>query len=140
VTLKAHLPVTGRLSSSWGTQNRTRRQRLSCGNSQSSLSCWGRVLPLFLSPNNRSTTTSNWNRSRSCRPWRETQLPRSKVCRDSLPATPGATPRHVEIQQILYDVSAAVQSGDGQSALNRAAGMPNFRDGDLLFLKALAIR
>jgi serine/threonine protein kinase/TolB-like protein/TolA-binding protein len=49
---------------------------------------------------------------------------------------PRVTPRHVEIQQILYEVSAAVQSGDGQAALNRAASMPNFQDGYLLFLKA----
>jgi serine/threonine protein kinase/tetratricopeptide (TPR) repeat protein len=47
-------------------------------------------------------------------------------------------PRALEIQQAYSDVSAAVQSGDGQKALNRAASIPDFQDSYLLFLKGRA--
>ena len=49
---------------------------------------------------------------------------------------PWVTPRAVEIQQTLCDVSAAVERGDGQAALTRAARIPDFQHPNLLFLKA----
>jgi tetratricopeptide (TPR) repeat protein len=49
---------------------------------------------------------------------------------------PWVTPRAVEIQQAFFEMNAAVQRGDGQAALSRAASIPDFLDRDLLFLKA----
>ncbi len=49
---------------------------------------------------------------------------------------PWVTPRAVEIQQAYCDVSAAVERGDGQAALTRAAIIPDLQDPNLLFLKA----
>ncbi len=51
---------------------------------------------------------------------------------------PWIAPRAIEIQQTLYDVSAAVQNGNGQMALSRAATIPDFQGPYLLFLKARA--
>jgi len=49
---------------------------------------------------------------------------------------PWVAPRALEINQAYADVSAAVHRGDGQTALSRAATIPNFQDATLLFLKA----
>jgi len=49
---------------------------------------------------------------------------------------PWVAPRALEINQAYDDVSAAVHRGDGQTALSRAATIPNFQDATLLFLKA----
>ncbi|MGA8621531.1 MAG: protein kinase [Candidatus Sulfotelmatobacter sp.] len=49
---------------------------------------------------------------------------------------PWIAPRAIEIDQAYADVSAAVQRGDGQGALSRAAGIPDFQEPYLLFLKA----
>jgi tetratricopeptide (TPR) repeat protein len=49
---------------------------------------------------------------------------------------PWVTPRAVEIQQALSDVSAAVERGDGQAALTLATRLPNLRTPYLVFLKA----
>jgi eukaryotic-like serine/threonine-protein kinase len=49
---------------------------------------------------------------------------------------PWITPRAVEINQVYADVTAAVQRGDGQTALSRAATIPDFQESYLLFLKA----
>jgi eukaryotic-like serine/threonine-protein kinase len=46
------------------------------------------------------------------------------------------SPRAIEIDQAYADITAAVQRGDGQAALTRAAGIPDFREPHLLFLKA----
>jgi eukaryotic-like serine/threonine-protein kinase len=51
---------------------------------------------------------------------------------------PWVTPRVVEIDQTVYDVNAAVERGDGQAALNRAASIPSLQWHYLLFLKARA--
>jgi serine/threonine protein kinase/TolB-like protein len=47
-------------------------------------------------------------------------------------------PRAIEIEQTYADVSAAVHNGDGQTALSRAASIPDFQEPYLLFLKARA--
>jgi eukaryotic-like serine/threonine-protein kinase len=49
---------------------------------------------------------------------------------------PWIAPRAIEVDQAYADVSAAVQRGDGQAALSRAAGIPDFQEPYLLFLKA----
>ena len=49
---------------------------------------------------------------------------------------PWISPRAIEIDQAYADVSAAVQRGDGQAALSRAAAIPDFQEPYLLFLKA----
>jgi len=49
---------------------------------------------------------------------------------------PWVSPRAIEIDQVYADVTAAVQRGDGQLALNRAASIPDFQEPYLLFLKA----
>ena len=50
---------------------------------------------------------------------------------------PWIAPRTIEVRQVYFDMTAAVQKGDGQTALSRAASIPNFRL-YLLFLKARA--
>jgi eukaryotic-like serine/threonine-protein kinase len=47
-------------------------------------------------------------------------------------------PRAVELRQIFFDMFAAVQKGDGQTALSRAAGVPDFQDAHWLFLRGRA--
>jgi len=49
---------------------------------------------------------------------------------------PWVSPRAIEIDQAYADVAAAVQRGDGQTGLARAASIPNFQEPYLLFLKA----
>jgi serine/threonine protein kinase/tetratricopeptide (TPR) repeat protein len=49
---------------------------------------------------------------------------------------PWIAPRAIEIDQAYADVSAAVQRGDGQTALSRAATIPDLQQPYLLFLKA----
>ncbi len=49
---------------------------------------------------------------------------------------PSVAPRAIEIDQAYADVSAALERGDGQAALSRAASIPDFQDPYLLFLKA----
>ena len=51
---------------------------------------------------------------------------------------PWIAPRTIEVRQVYFDMTAAVQKGDGQTALSRAASIPNFQDPYLLFLKARA--
>jgi serine/threonine protein kinase/Tfp pilus assembly protein PilF len=51
---------------------------------------------------------------------------------------PWISSREIEIEEAYADIAAAVQRGDGQTALNRAAGIPDFQDTDLLFLKSRA--
>jgi eukaryotic-like serine/threonine-protein kinase len=51
---------------------------------------------------------------------------------------PWITARTLEVRQAYFDISAALQKGDGQAALSRAAGIPNFQEPYLLFLKARA--
>ncbi len=51
---------------------------------------------------------------------------------------PWVAPRALEIQQALNDMVAAVLRGDGQSALSRAATIPDFQRPNLLFLKGRA--
>ena len=51
---------------------------------------------------------------------------------------PWVSSRAIEIHQAYADILAAVQRGDGQAALNRAAGIPNFNEPDLLFFKGRA--
>ena len=51
---------------------------------------------------------------------------------------PWIAPRGIEIAQAYFDIIAAVQNGDGQSALSRAASIPDFQDPYLLFFKARA--
>ena len=46
---------------------------------------------------------------------------------------PELSPRGLEIWQIYFDVIAAVQKGDGQTALNRLAGTPDSEIPELLF-------
>ena len=49
---------------------------------------------------------------------------------------PWVAPRAVEIDQAYADVSTAVERGDGQAALSRAASIPDFQEPYLQFLKA----
>jgi tetratricopeptide (TPR) repeat protein len=49
---------------------------------------------------------------------------------------PWISPRSLEISRAYADVSAAVHRGDGQTALSRAASMPDFQEPYLLFMKA----
>jgi serine/threonine protein kinase len=51
---------------------------------------------------------------------------------------PWIAPRALEINQAYIDMSAAVHHGDGQTALSRAASIPNFQDPYLLYLKGRA--
>jgi eukaryotic-like serine/threonine-protein kinase len=51
---------------------------------------------------------------------------------------PWIAPRALEIDQAFADVTLAVHNGDGQTALSRAASIPNFQDAYLLYLKARA--
>ncbi len=51
---------------------------------------------------------------------------------------PWISPRTLQVRQIYFDISAAVQNGDGQTALSRAASIPDFQDPYLLFVKARA--
>jgi tetratricopeptide (TPR) repeat protein len=48
---------------------------------------------------------------------------------------PWVSPRAIEIDHVYADVTAAVQRGDGQAALSRAATIPDFQEPYLLFLK-----
>jgi len=49
---------------------------------------------------------------------------------------PEVSPRYTEIQKVITEMSAAVERNDGQAALARAAGIPDFND--VLFLRARA--
>lgn len=49
---------------------------------------------------------------------------------------PWIAPRTLEVRQTYSDMSAAVQNGDGHTALSRATSIPDFQDSYLLFLKA----
>jgi tetratricopeptide (TPR) repeat protein len=51
---------------------------------------------------------------------------------------PWISPRALEIDRAYAEVSAAVHNGDGQTALSRAASIPDFREPYLLYLKARA--
>ena len=51
---------------------------------------------------------------------------------------PWIAPRAIEITQAYFDMSAAVHKGDGQTALSRAASIPEFQDAYLLYLKGRA--
>jgi eukaryotic-like serine/threonine-protein kinase len=51
---------------------------------------------------------------------------------------PWIAPRAFEIDRAFADVTLAVRNGDGQTALSRAASIPNFQDAYLLYLKARA--
>jgi eukaryotic-like serine/threonine-protein kinase len=52
---------------------------------------------------------------------------------------PWVTPRAIEVQQTLYQISAAVERGDGQAALTLATRIPDFQfPPRLLFFKARA--
>jgi serine/threonine protein kinase/tetratricopeptide (TPR) repeat protein len=51
---------------------------------------------------------------------------------------PWIAPRALEVRQTYFDMSAAVENGDGQTALTRASSIPDFQDSYLLFLKARA--
>jgi len=51
---------------------------------------------------------------------------------------PWVTPRFVETQKTLYDMSAAVERNDGQTALTRAASIPDLQLPIPLFLKGRA--
>ena len=49
---------------------------------------------------------------------------------------PWVTPHAVEVQKALYEITAAVERRDGQSAVNRTSGLPDFQFPELTFLKA----
>jgi serine/threonine protein kinase/Tfp pilus assembly protein PilF len=51
---------------------------------------------------------------------------------------PWIAPRALEIDQAFADITAAVHRGDGQAALSRASGIPDFQTAYLLFLKGRA--
>ena len=51
---------------------------------------------------------------------------------------PYVTPRVIENRRTLYEVSAAVERNDGQTALIRSAGLPDFRFPSTLFLRGRA--
>jgi len=72
----------------------------------------------------------------------QTMVGKSSAAQQSLQryasSHPWIAPRAIEISQVYSEVGAAVHSGDGQTALSRAASMPDFQDPLLLFLKARA--
>jgi eukaryotic-like serine/threonine-protein kinase len=51
---------------------------------------------------------------------------------------PWLAPRALELQKIRYDMIAAVQKGDGQTALSRLAGVPDVEDANQCFFRARA--
>jgi len=51
---------------------------------------------------------------------------------------PWIAPRALEINQAFADITAAVSRGDGQTALSRAASIPDFQFAYLLYLKGRA--
>jgi len=51
---------------------------------------------------------------------------------------PWVTPHAVELQKTQYEIAAAVERNDGQSAVNRANILPDFQFPELIFLKARA--
>jgi serine/threonine protein kinase/tetratricopeptide (TPR) repeat protein len=51
---------------------------------------------------------------------------------------PWIAPRALELRQIYFEAFAAIHRGDGQSASNRLAGVPDFQDAYVLFLRARA--
>jgi len=51
---------------------------------------------------------------------------------------PWVTPHTLELQKAQYEMAAAVERNDGQSAVNRAGSLPDFQLPELLFLKARA--
>ena len=51
---------------------------------------------------------------------------------------PWISSRAIDIQEAYAEIGAAVHRGDGQTALNRAAGIPDFQEPGLLFLKGRA--
>jgi eukaryotic-like serine/threonine-protein kinase len=51
---------------------------------------------------------------------------------------PWIAPRAVEVWRTFSDIAAAVQKGDGQATLSRAATIPNFQDPYLFFFKGRA--
>ncbi len=51
---------------------------------------------------------------------------------------PWIAPRTIELRQIYADVVAAVQKGDGQTALDRLAGVPDFQAAYVLFFRGRA--
>jgi len=69
----------------------------------------------------------------------ETQAGNSSAAQQSLQryasSHPWLAPRAIAIDQGYAEVTAAVQRGDGQAALSRAATIPDFQDPYLLFLK-----
>jgi serine/threonine protein kinase/cytochrome c-type biogenesis protein CcmH/NrfG len=67
---------------------------------------------------NSSAADQTWQRFASSHPW--------------------VAPRAIAIEKAYADISAAVQRGDGQTALNRAASIPDLQEPNLLFLKARA--
>jgi serine/threonine protein kinase len=51
---------------------------------------------------------------------------------------PWIAPRALEINRALVDMTVAVRDGDGQAALSRATGIPDFRDAYQLYIKGRA--
>jgi eukaryotic-like serine/threonine-protein kinase len=51
---------------------------------------------------------------------------------------PWIAPRALEVNQARFDIVAAVQKGDGQTALSRAASIPAFNDAYAVFFRARA--
>ena len=51
---------------------------------------------------------------------------------------PSVTPHTLELQKAQYEMAAAVERNDGQSAVNRAGSLPDFQLPELLFLRARA--
>jgi tetratricopeptide (TPR) repeat protein len=67
---------------------------------------------------NSSAAQQAWQRFASSHPW--------------------VAPREIEIEKAYADIGAAVQRGDGHTALSRAASIPDLQEPYLLFLKARA--
>jgi serine/threonine protein kinase/TolB-like protein/TolA-binding protein len=51
---------------------------------------------------------------------------------------PAVAPRAIEVQQVFNEMTAAVELGNGQAVLTRAASIPNFQIPEVLFLKGRA--
>jgi serine/threonine protein kinase/tetratricopeptide (TPR) repeat protein len=51
---------------------------------------------------------------------------------------PWVTPHALELQKAQYEIAAAVERSDGQSAVNRASSLPDFQFPELTFLKGRA--
>ena len=128
--------LPGSCRRNWGAQNRARLPGNSCCHSPPCPSSWGKG-PSALSFVQQQKLDDEQLRTLA---FLQTLAGNTSAAQQSLQryatSHPWIAPRAIEIDQAYADVSAAVQRGDGQAALDRAATIPDFQEPYLLFLKA----